>query len=222
MLVSESFFKMKGRKRNFHDISRIQSAMFRDGLLYPIPQRELDRFSMGEKLYFMAYHGVYCIPTVELIQWMRENIVGTAIEIAAGLGILGRALDIPMTDSKQRDDLKCLIQYGDTGIENIRYPSDIEKLSGAEAVEKYRPDTVVGTFVMHKWRPGMEDGNEAGVDMEDMIKRVKRLILVGNIDVHKENPLLRGKYRSFPMSWLFTRATDQSKNRIYLFENSAL
>ena len=41
---------------------------------------------------------------------------------------------------------------------------DIIELDAHEAVKRYRPQVVIGSYITHRWRPGMTSGNQYGVD----------------------------------------------------------
>ncbi len=71
-----------------------------NGLLKPVPYREICDFPGVHLIQWANTKGVYCIPTTELIHWLQNRINGRkAIEICAGYGAIGRALNIVSTDS---------------------------------------------------------------------------------------------------------------------------
>jgi hypothetical protein len=209
----------KGRKIKECDISQMESHLLHDGLLQIWTRTHLTLFTRQEIDYFLFKHGIYVLPTRELIQWLRENIKGSAIEIGAGNGAIGRALGIPITDLKQQEDKEMQLYYLSAGQIPITYPPDVETLEALDAVRKYKPNTVIGAYITAKWKPGMDKGNIYGPDVELMMPMIDKYIMIGNIDTHRDNPLFKKKYKSYPFPWLITRAEDQSKNRIFVFTN---
>ena len=175
----------------------------------------------NEISYFMYIHGIYVLPTLELIEWLKENIVGNAIEIGAGHGAIARELKIPITDSKMQEDEAVKTLYKIMGNQiPIYYNDDVEKLNAQEAIDKYNPQTVIGCYITHKWQEGMINGNYWGVEEEKLIQRVKRYINIGNLDTHAEKPILKLSHKEFYFNWLITRSANQKKNRIFVFDSN--
>lgn len=178
--------------------------------------KDIDRNTVS---YFMLQHGIYTMPTVELIEWLRANIIGNAIEIGAGNGAIARSLNIPITDSKLQEEPAIKGYYLSVGQPIIEYHSDVEKLEAIEAIKKYKPDTVIGSFITHKWKEhmGNGDGNMFGVDEHKILKSVKRYINIGNLVTHKAKPILKQKHEELYFDWLVTRSVNQSENRIFIW-----
>lgn len=63
------------------------------------------------------------------------------------------------------------------------------------------------------------NGNDKGVDFEDIYSRVQRIILVGHKETHKYNPLMELPHKEIELPGLLTRAADQSLNRIFIWEH---
>lgn len=200
------------------DISHINKQAFENGLLKVMPLSFYKALDENSLKLFMLNHGIYVIPTTELIDWLNENINETAIEIGAGLGTIARALQIPITDSRMQEfpDVKLIYNMG--GQPTIKYPSDVEKLDYKEAIEKYKPKTVIGCFITHKHKSGMSTGNMYGVEEEYILKNVQRYINIGNLQTHKDKPILKEKSTEYNFDWLITRSNDQSLNRIWVYD----
>lgn len=202
------------------DISDLETILLKDGLLQIEPAETFTEFTRNEVLYFMHTHGIYVMPTTELLDWLRENITGSAIEIGAGNGAIARALNIPITDIQQQADPLMRLYYAFLGAPVIKYPPDVEKLEALKAVKKYKPDTVIGAFITHRYNDITNDGNSLGPDEETMMKLIKRYINIGNLITHRNKPILRThKHNEYYFDWLITRSIDQSKNRIFVFDN---
>src|SRR6185295_2017181 len=91
------------------DLTTITNEVMDDkGLLRIKPYAFYQGIDENELKYFMHQNAIYVLPTTELIDWLRTEIVGTAIEIGAGHGAISRALGIPITDSRmqERPDIK--------------------------------------------------------------------------------------------------------------------
>lgn len=199
------------------DISHIEKQAFENSLLKVMPSSFYKSLDENSLKLFMLNHGIYVIPTTELIDWLKENIIENAIEIGAGLGTIARELKIPITDSRMQElpDVKLIYNMG--GQPTIKYPSDVEKLDYKEAIQKYNPKTVIGCFITHKHKNGMSTGNMYGVEEEYILKNVQRYINVGNLQTHKDKPILKQKSIEYNFDWLITRSNDQSLNRIWVY-----
>ena len=62
-------------------------------------------------------------------------------------------------------------------------------------------------------------GNDKGVDYNKLIRKIKRLILVGNTEVHKDNPLMSIPHEEVILPGLITRSAHPETNRIFIWEN---
>jgi hypothetical protein len=165
--------------------------------------------------------GTYVIPTEELIDYL-DKLIGNkpTIEICAGNGFIGRELNITMTDSYQQvDDADTVAYYKAMGQPTIKYPHDVLKYEALKAVQKFKPHTVLGCYATHKWRYDTMDGNYAGVDFGKLYSKVHRLILVGNLITHKNNPLMKYEHQEIELDGLLTRAADSETNRIFIWEH---
>lgn len=200
------------------DISNIEKVVMPDGIMTVMPFDYWKQFDPNTRMYFMWTHGIYCIPTTELIRWIKENTLGSSIEIGSGTGAIGKALGIPTTDNKMQEDPIIKMQYAMGGQPTIKYPAHVEKMDAHEAVMKYRPDTVVGSFITHRFEKGQAEGNMFGVQEEFILQNVKRYINIGNLVTHALKPILAMPHKQYHFDWLITRGVDQSKNVIFVFD----
>jgi hypothetical protein len=197
-----------------------KEVMTADGKLIIKPSRfwkEREGRDDNEIRYFMHQYGIYVMPTTELIDWLRENIIGSAIEIGAGNGAISRALSVPITDSRMQERAEIKFMYQLSGQPVIEYPKDVEKLDAIEAINKYKPETVIGAFITHKYDASIGEGNAWGVEEEILLKRVKRYINIGNKITHKKKPILKLPHEEYQFDWLVTRAVNQNENVIFVF-----
>lgn len=201
------------------DVSGLIAEIMPEDILAVKPYEFYKDISRDELANFMVEKGVYVIPTTELIDYLRTLIIGSAIEIGAGNGAIGRALGIPITDNRQQELPEIKMLYESLGQAPIVYPKDVQTFDALSAVNHFKPDTVIGAFITHKWKPGMEYGNAGGVDEQRMRKKIKRYIMIGNMNTHQSKPILKhpGMFAEYH-PWLITRAVNQSLNRIFIWD----
>lgn len=165
-------------------------------------------------------NSVYVFPTDELVAWLRAEIgTDSAIEIGAGNGGIATALGIPATDSwVQVDDPEIRAQFA-VAQHPVSHPgSHVHKLDALAAIDRYKPHTVIGAYVTHKWRPGEELGFVYGVEEEEVLRRVKQYIVIGNDGPHACKRIMKRPHRTIRAPWLITRAIDPTANAIYVWE----
>lgn len=186
-----------------------------------LPASVWESFPWPEMRLLLHETGTYVVPTEELVDYL-DKLIGeeSAIEICAGNGFIGRELGIPVTDSyQQQDDFGTSVYYQLAGQPTIKYPKDVIKMEANKAVDRFRPHTVLACYATHKWRYDTMSGNDKGVDFNKLIRKVKRLILVGNTEVHKDNPLMKIPHEEIILPGLITRSAHPETNRIYIWEN---
>ncbi len=185
-------------------------ALDANGRLKVLPAEYWAQFSQNEMLNFGVSHGIYCIPTVELVAWLREEIEGEpAIEIGSGNGVLAEAVGIPATDSMIQSDPQMRDLYSAADQAVVTYGPNVEKLEAEDAVLAHKPQAVSAAWVTHRylthepWRGGSIYGVR-----EERIVRAARYVFVGNARVHKHKPLLKLPHKVYRYSWLISRVTD--------------
>lgn len=199
------------------NIAEMESKAFKNGLLIPLPSFFYKQFTRNQIEFFLWKHGIYVLPTEELIKFLEKNIVGSAIEIGCGHGAIGRTLNIPITDAKLQEEKPLKAFYSAINQPVIKYPVDVIQLDAESAIKKYQPNTVIGAFITHKYTPKTETGNMFGVVEGKILKSVDRYIHIGNMDTHKYKPILKYPHTKEYFDWLITRSQDQEKNRIYIW-----
>lgn len=198
------------------NIDPIINQVYKDGLLQVMPVEFYKQFSENEIKFFMHNKAIYVLPTTELVEWLKQNIIGSAIEIGAGHGAIARALNVPITDSRLQERPEIKLAYLLGGQPVIEYASDVEKLTAYQAIKKYKPDTVFGCFITHKWNG--KNGNYYGVDENELLKSVKRYIHIGNKETHQNSAILNIQHEERFYDWLITRSVNQSLNRIFVWD----
>lgn len=182
-----------------------------------VPARILEGTTPQERLLFGVRHGVYSFPTVDLCSFLRSHIRGRrAIEIGSGHGALARALAIPATDNRQQEDEGMKAHYAALRQPTVPYGEHVEKLDATAAVEKYRPDVVIGCWVTHRFDPGRPHagGSTSGVDEAAIIAACDEYIFVGNEHVHAHKPIWSLPHEKLTPPWLYSRAVNGSRDFI--------
>ncbi len=204
------------------DISDLEHLLIRNGKIVPIPAAALMEFGQNALSLFCLKHGIYQIPTTELIKFLQKEIgAHKAIEIGSGNGCIGRALKIPMTDNRMQEWPEMKAYYEALGQPPVKYGDDVKGMAAIPAVKHYHPTVVVACWVTHLFKPGMKVGNAHGVDEELLFGHgVDKYIHVGNKRVHQEKPILR-KSAHFDIDiispeWLLSRSMSPEDNQIYI------
>lgn len=186
------------------------------GRLQVLPAAFWSQFSQPEIALFCHKHALYCVPTLELVEWLQDRIAGRrAIEIGAGTGVLASALGIPGTDNRMQEWPDIRAHYQLTGQPVIQYGSQVEKLDAEVALAKYRPEVVIAAWVTHKYKPSehWREGNMHGVE-ESNILRQAEYIFIGHDGVHRLKPIWERQHETFEPPWLISRAISEGKNHI--------
>jgi hypothetical protein len=179
----------------------------------------LDRTSLRM---FCHQFGRYGLPTRELIAWLKDKIGSRkAIEIGSGHGDLAFHLGIPATDSWMQTRPDVAAYYHLTGQPAIHYPAWVEKLEAIEAIKKYKPQVVVGSWITHWVSPHKIPPNNVGsiygVKEHLIIDRGLTYIMIGNDDVHRFKPIMQRKHESLTLPFLRSRAKHPGLDRVYIW-----
>ena len=195
------------------------------GRLRIVPSSVYEGLNWDELRLWMHHRAVYGLPTTELIEYLT-GLIGdrTAIEIGAGNGCFGRALDIPMTDSFTQRDPEVAFLYQIQGQPTVDYGSDVEKLEALEAVKKYRPQVVFGSWVT-QWSPGPHHpGSAWGIREDQLLELVETYIVFGSIRNHGTKDICARPHHvatndptSPEVPWMWSRAKDTA---LYIWERS--
>lgn len=197
-------------------LSELDAACLEDGRLKAMPADFYARWSQNDLSLWCANRGFYCLPTLELVDFIRDQIdCEDALEIGAGCGALGRAVGLPMTDSYQqeRDDVRELY-LNQLSQAVVPYGDDVERCTALEAAEKYRPRVILAAWVTHRFNPQCPalHGNMNGVDEAKLLgkKYVKKYVFVGHERVHGSKPILSRRHTTHRLPFLYSRAFDRA------------
>lgn len=207
--------------------AKIASVLLDDnGFLKILPAsfyEELD--PVGLRL-FCHIHARYGLPTKELVEFLKGYIGNkSAIEIGAGCGDLGRALDIPMTDNfcQEWPDVKAMYLAAEQP--TIQYGRDVERLDALEAARKYKPDIVIGQWVTNWIDPNLPappgGGSMYGIKEDLLLEECQSYVMIGNSNVHGHKPILQKRHTEIQNrnKAIRSRADDQSMNVVYIWKN---
>ncbi len=207
--------------------ARLDAFCLDNGELRVVPADYYRQFDQEQLSVFGHRHAFYVLPTWELIAKVDELIreaspSRSAIEIGAGSGILGKALDIPCTDSFMQSDPEVAALYKVMGQPVITYGKHVQRMSASEAVKHCHPEVVVAAWVTHLFdvRESHRGGNMFGVDEVAMLKKIKRYIFVGHSGPHAAKPLF--DYQpptTIHLDGLFSRGADPHGNAIWVWDN---
>lgn len=212
---------MKGYLIPDEDVNYLDDLLLKNGLLQVVPSSLLAEVKPMHLSLWGNKRGIYCLPTIELIDWLREQIGGkSAIEICSGNGAIGRALNIPRTDSYIQTTPEIIEIYRAAGQVPIVPPEDVQKFEANEAVDYFNPEVVIGAYVTQKFVEGDRNGSAYGTDEVSLLKKVKKYIVIGNDESHGEKRIRRLPYKQYRFSWLFTRSLNQQSNEISIWEKT--
>lgn len=181
---------------------------------------DYDAFSPDVVRLFTHMTARYLLPTVELVDWLKDLIGDRkAIEIGSGTGDLARFLGIPATDNYCQEWPEVKAYYALTGQPPVNYGKDVERLDALEAVEKYKPDVVLGSWVTQWIDPNLpypdNGGSMHGVKESELLKKVLTYIVVGAEGIHGRKNILSQPHKVFNVERIArSRRTD---NRVWVW-----
>lgn len=187
------------------------------GLPRVMPAAYYAATTVTERSVLAIRHGLYCLPTVELVNWLTEFINGrNAIEIGAGNGRLAEALGIPATDAylQERPDVRKYYENYNQPL--IVFGPNVQRLEARDAIRKYQPEVVIGAWITHRYDPRhhVAGGSMFGVDTDMVLRQVEHYVLIGNEKVHAKHPLWRRPHEIHHPSSLYSRAFNGSPDFI--------
>ena len=215
------------------NIMAIEDLMLNSsGQLNVVPSKELEKFTQKQLQYFCMKYGFYSLPTTEVIDFIKSEIgdYEKVIEIGSGNGVYARELDIIATDNFMQDPRKAAKfsgvanEYAKSGQEVVPYGDNVQEYDGKDAVRIFKAEVVVCSWVTHRYNRIKHHlgGNMYGVDFKWILDRnhVKKIIMVGNKTVHKNNPIMDIEHEEYTLdNNLFGRASIPDDNRIFVWNS---
>jgi hypothetical protein len=195
-------------------------AYLDDVLNKPQNASDLEKIPNEHLRVWCVLNAYYQIISKELLEWLHNEIKGRrAIEVGAGNNLLGHCLGITSTDSYvQQTNTDLQAYYSALGQRPTKPdPAKVDCLDAVEAIRKYEPEVVIGSWLTHKWEEGMSEGSIYGPD-ERKIVEAATYIHIGNKYVHSQKPILRMAHRAYGPTWLFSRAEKPDGNRIWVWD----
>jgi hypothetical protein len=203
------------------DVEAMDRALLDDNKRVRLmPAAELLSYGIDALQAWMVQRARYQLPTTELIEWLRARIGGrSAIEIGAGMGDLGYHLGLHMTDSYAQTAFapEYALMMAASGQAPTNPPADVEKIDAEAAVEKYKPEVVLASWVTQKHHAGDAEGFEHGPEEIRIVRQVKSYIVVGNKGPHSSKRIRRLKHKEYSFPWLVSRGIEQAWNTIYVW-----
>jgi len=207
------------------DVSYIDSLLFDDcQRLRCVPDAVIAGIDHQDLMVWCLKNAVYGLVTEELVAWLKELIGDrSAIEVGSGNGSLGRALGITRTDSFIQDRVDVALYYIAMGQPIIAYGHDVEKLEAQEAVDKYKPQVVIGSWLT-QWidpelPPPPAGGSIYGIREEELLRSpsVEAYVVVGNREVHGAKAICRFPYDVYQFPWIRSRSSRPAGNAIFVW-----
>lgn len=202
------------------DIEPLEALLLEGGRMKAVDFAQLQPYTQNQVSLFCHKHGIYQIVTTELLDFVRKEIGDmSAIELGAGNGCLGRSLCIPITDNRMQEWPEIKAYYQLTQQPPVQYADDIICIDGNDAINHFKPDVAIATWLTQKWKPWTPTGNAAGVD-ECLFKgRIKKYIHIGNEKTHGDKEILeKYPFKSYKFPWLISRSMAINQNIIYVFD----
>lgn len=189
---------------------------------------ELRAIDPGHLRFWMHMRARYMIPTEELIDWLVEQLYADNgedqsqgwLEIGAGSGDLAHHLGITATDSFFQNQPKIRLIYEAAGQPLVKYGKNVQKLDAIAAAKKYKPHTVIASWVTQVARYGdpIGEGCAGGVDESHLLRLCKRYIFIGNESSHHAKRILGEPHRVIdPCPAIVSRGNPET-DRIWIWE----
>jgi hypothetical protein len=192
---------IKGREHEFNELCKHAGNQENLKILPCAFYREFDKDIVR---LFMHVNALYTLPTTELIEFLFHQISGKeAIEIGCGSGHIANSLKIPATDLKVQEAQEIRFMYTLNGQPLIVYPDHVEKLEAMEAINKYRPEIVIGSYITKQFDG--TDGNMYAPDETAIIRKTGTYIHIGDLNTHSDKPLMKHKHEIVQPDWLIVR-----------------
>ena len=224
------YTEARGTRLMFHipTLREMHEQLTENGETKILPAKEWLRWGKNNLGAYLSYYNLWTVPTLELCDILDDEIGDLdCIEICAGLGYISKELGIRATDSYLKVSEEYINTFGQT--EHFQYPSFVEKIEASDAVDKYKPECVLGCYAVPKWTEErakqyqLETGKELhgsikGVDYDYILPKIKKLILVGHRELYYQHPFFKKKHRLIVNKNVLTRHSVNGQSYIYIFE----
>lgn len=210
----------KIEKLNENQLQRLdEKYLDSSGLIKVLPANQYDELLKEENKYWFYHHAIYGIPTQETIDFLKKATEGLkTIEIGAGNNVFGRALCVPQTDSYIQLDPSVKARVELMGQKITTPHSAVEKYEATEAIRKYRPECVIGSWITQKGDQTIKDSSPYGVKEEWMLRKIRRYILIGNRKVHSGKIIWKYPHEIIEEPWILSRSKFPQHNFIAVWD----
>lgn len=179
----------------------------------PIPQHSLSLWCRRNSL--------YSIVTTELIDWLKEEIGDQkAIEIGAGCNILGKALDIPQTDSYLQNEPEIIANFELMQQPIIQYPKNVLKLEAKEACGQFMPQVVIGSWITQLGSPSTPQSSPYGVNETKILSWVDKYIMIGHEDNHNMKIIMKIPHKVYELPFIYSRSLNTKGNKVWVWDTT--
>jgi hypothetical protein len=187
-----------------------------------MPVAEIDKWPINARQVWCHQHARYGLPTEELIAWLREQIgTRSALEIGSGAGDLAHHLGIRGTDNKLQQEPVIAAYYRALGQPTIKYPDWVERLEANTAIQRHRPDVVIGSWITHWIDPRKPapagGGNAYGVKEDQILTSGAIYIMIGNLHIHEHKPILKKPHETIELPFLRSRSARADLDRVFIW-----
>lgn len=194
------------------------------GELRLMPAEAYNEYAQEMLVAWCVRRAFYLVPTLELVQWLREEVIRgqRAIEICAGGNNLGRFLNIPRTDSylhvRNLEMMAVNLYYRQAP---VIPPADVVELEAMAAISRYKPEVVIGSWVVnYDPNDGSTGGGRHGVREHEVLRQVETYCMVGSTRVHGQKPICALPHEEHALSFLVTRGFDPACDRVFVWGNN--
>lgn len=211
---------------SLQDSEHLKELLQTYSLNEPVPAKIIPKYSLNSWMLFLGYKGVFQLPTIELIDFINHLISGrSAIEICCGIGTIAKSLNIPATDRKLSEgtgnefhDYILKKEENEFNKYAYNFPDFVEKLTAYRAIEKYKPEVVIGCWVTEKAR-GRKIGSGYGVEEDKILDRVGTYIHCGNSanPLHSKKYIRKFKHWTIEADWLLDKASLRGPSQIKIW-----
>lgn len=196
-----------------------------NGALRLMPASYYDSLDWNELRIWCHHNARYGLPTVELVEWLKERIGGRSVlEIGAGSGDLCHHLGIRGVDNHQQTWPDVAIHYALNGQPAIKYGPWVQNHDAVKAVKMFKPKVVIGSWITHWIDPDKPmpagGGNMYGVKEAQILELVDEYIMIGNLEVHKAKPIRSLPHEELSLPFVKSRAHNPQLDRIFIWTKS--
>jgi len=187
------------------------------------PAAKIDEIDRLEFRLWCNKYARYGIPTLELIEWLnKEYGHNQMIEIGSGAGDFAYHLDIPGTDNKCQSWPEVKELYELVRQQVVIYPEEIETLDALDAIKRYQPEVVFGSWLTQWIDPNLPPppggGNVFGIKEDEILKTGVTYVLLGNLKIHGQKKILDLPHKELELPFLRSRASSPELDRLFIWE----